>query len=211
MSSGRPNNVDARGAVFNKVGRDQLNVQHYNVYISLGSVLRLQFPFLGSLLSLRLSGSDSLPDQNDNSACNPSACPATDIAVRLIDEILQMLVAADARNQFRELKEELRMLQQTIALIELAIEAYKRKLLGRSLASIITKEAGRCLWVLQRLLNTINVYQQALNSTRITSFWSRVWWNASEPDDLAFLINTLSDRRKSLGRVLASLELVSFN
>jgi hypothetical protein len=82
-----------------------------------------------------------------------------DIAARLIVQIVQSLMDSGTSDPYRDLKLELKLSQQTLALTGHAIQTYEYTPLGRALASTVNQEAEGCRMVLQELLNKINDYQ----------------------------------------------------
>jgi hypothetical protein len=210
MTFHHPSNIDARGSIFNDVHRDQINIQNYSVYITLGSTLGQALPYLRSSgvgPSLPIPGSDTLSQEIVVlPTCLSAANSTRDIAACLIVKIVQSLMASDASDQFRGLKEDLNILQQTLTLTGLAIQAYEHTPLAPSLANVVGKETERCLRVLRTLNGSIDAYQQGLNSTRLNFFWGQVWLSAHEQVELASLRRELSDCQKSLSGCLRVLD-----
>jgi hypothetical protein len=131
-----------------------------------------------------------------------NARSTSDIAPGLIIAIVQLLVDPDSSDYYRDLKVELELLQQTLTLAGLAIDAFECTPLSRSLADIVDQEAERCCIILHELLDRINAYRQGLNSTRIQYLWRQVWWNGCDVNELTSLRIKLSTCQKSLGQCL---------
>jgi hypothetical protein len=82
------------------------------------------------------------------------------IASRLIVSIVQSLMALSSSDRFRDLKEDLNTLQQTVDLSGLAIKAYQGTPLGRILTRTISEETAQCSGVLRDFLNAMKGYQR---------------------------------------------------
>jgi hypothetical protein len=132
--------IDAKYSSFNDVGCDQTNIT-YNVYNLVSS------PEWGPVLH---RPGPIPPFQAPNSGMSswtivlrptfrsaPSS--ARHIAARLIVEIVQSLMTSDT-DQFRDLKEDLNTLQQTLDLTALAIDAFQCIPLSQILARTIGNE-----------------------------------------------------------------------
>ena len=210
MTFHHPANIDARGSIINDVHHDQINIQNYNVYITPGSTLgqALLSPHsLGVGPSLPIPGSETLSREIVVLPTSLSTAKSTrDIAAGLIVKIVQLLMSSDASDQFRDLKEDLNILQKTLTLTGLAIQAYERTPLIPSLANILGKETERCLNILRALNGSIDTSQRGLNSTRLAILWDRVRLSAHKEIGLASLRRELSDCQKSLSGCLRVLD-----
>lgn len=102
-------------------------------------------------------------------------------------------MVSDPSNQCCELKKDLIILQWTMHLVGLAIEAYQDMLLGWILNDTIGKELERCLEVLQALHGMIQVYQPSLISTSINFLRGRFLGTWCELDELATWRGKLSE------------------
>jgi hypothetical protein len=98
---------------------------------------------------------------------------------------------------------ELKLLQHTLILNKLAIQAYGDKPLGRSLANTITPAVGRCYVVLHKLLDRLG--STWLHSIRISDMWGSVWRNGWDEDELLLWRNKVYDVRSPLGEILLAL------
>ena len=132
-----------------------------------------------------------------------SASDSCLVAARLIVEIVQSLPASD---QFRSLKGDLKILQQTLDLGGLAIEAFQCTPIGRILSCTISEERARCIGVLQNLLNTIRGYQRDLKSMSRFFPLSRALGGGGELGEILVWRDKLSDCQKSLGQCLRALD-----
>jgi hypothetical protein len=208
MAFNRFTNTDARESVFNDVHRDQINIQTCNLYIVLGSAEQaLLLHSLGIDLVHPSSNSETLSRGTDLlPTYRFQADSAHDVAARLIVSIVQSLMVSATFDQFRDLRDDLNKLQQTLTLTGLAIRVYERTLLGRHITTAIGKETERCLGVLRALIESIGAYQRGFNSTRIKFPWSKVWWSTHDMDELASLRRELCDCQKSLGECLLVLD-----
>ncbi|KIM73020.1 hypothetical protein PILCRDRAFT_15625 [Piloderma croceum F 1598] len=161
MPSDRSNYVDARGTAISDVGRDQFNIQSYNVYIGLGSVTKrtterdwngppiLAMPqvFGGPHWRLAPRCFPEEPFFHRPATYHSTSFPSNNVgtATHLIDEILQSPMVLNFTDQCRDWKGELKVLQITLALADRAIRTYKHTPLGPNLAITIGQETGRCL------------------------------------------------------------------
>jgi hypothetical protein len=102
-------------------------------------------------------------------------------------------MVSDPSNRCCELKKDLIILQWTMHLVGLAIEAYQDMLLGRILNDTIGKELEWCLEVLQALHGMIQVYQPSLISTSINFLRGRFLGTWCELDELATWRGKLSE------------------
>lgn len=125
------------------------------------------------------------------------------VAARLIIEIVQSLPASD---QFHNLKEDLEILQQTLDLCGLAIEAHQCTPIGRILSCTISEERARCIGVLRKLLNTIRGYQRDLKSIYRFFSSSRASGGGGELGEIRVWRDKISDCQKSLGQCLRALD-----
>ncbi|KAF8336038.1 hypothetical protein F5887DRAFT_988374 [Amanita rubescens] len=135
-----------------------------------------------------------------------SASDSCLVAARLIVEIVQSLPASD---QFRNLKEDLKTLQQTLDLGGLAIEAHQCTPIGRILSCTISEERARCIGVLRNLLNTIRDYQRDVKSMHRFFSLSRALGGGGELGEICVWRDKLSDCQKSLGQCLRALDSTS--
>jgi hypothetical protein len=119
---------------------------------------------------------------------------------------VQSLMTSDTSDQFRDLKEDLNTLQQTLDLIGLAVGAFRCIPLGRILASTIGNETEQCIGVLQELLSDIRAYQQVLRSTGINLPWNRMG-SGCKSGQIRIWREKLSICQKSLGECLKVLDL----
>ena len=209
MTFHHPANIDARGSIINDVHHDQINIHNYNVYITLGSTsLSLPCPRRsGVSASLSIPGPDTISQEIAVwPTCHSTANSTRDIAACLVIKIMQSLMVSDASDQFYDLKADLHILQQTLTLTGLAIQAYEHTPLAPSLADVIDKETEKCLSVLRALNRSIDTYQQGLNLTRLKFLWGQVWLSAHEQVELASLRRELSVCQKSLGGCLRVLD-----
>jgi hypothetical protein len=103
----------------------------------------------------------------------------------------------------------MKLLQQTLILGELAIQAYGDRPLGQSLAKTIILKVEDCRTVLQKLLDRVGGTRQ-LNSVSIDATWASTWWNRWDEDELALLRTGLCRVRNSLDEVLLALDLYVF-
>jgi hypothetical protein len=197
--------IDARDSSFTDVGRDQINIT-YNVYNLVSAPER--GPFLhrpGPVPPLQISHSE--PSSQTivlRPTFHSAPSPARHIAARLVVEIVQSLMTSDT-DQFRDLKEDLNTLQQTLDLTALAIDTFQCIPLGRILASTIGNETEQCIGVLRELLSDIRAYQQVLGSTRINLPWSRVG-SGCKSGEIRIWREKLSTHQKSLGGCLKVLD-----
>ena len=196
--------VDARGAIFNDVGRDLFNIHSYNVFLA-----------FGSLSSYSMEPTLPIPHrtQHEEAILTPICRLTTDLsnstATRLIDEILQLLIAPiDVTDQCHDLTKELKILLKILARADLAIQAYENTPLGPILANTINKVTGRCLGVLQALLQTIDGYQRDLNSTHGHNLSNDALWSC---DRLAWFRNQLSACQRLLSECLLVLDSYVFS
>src|SRR6202030_1213790 len=90
-------------------------------------------------------------------------------------------------------KEDLIILQRTLDLAGLAIEAYQGTLLGQILNDAIGEESERCLEVLQILHGIIQAYQPSLVSASINFLWGRFLGTGCESEELAIQRRKLSE------------------
>ena len=111
----------------------------------------------------------------------------------------------DSSDLYRDLKLELKSLQEIITLTGLAIQAYEYTPLGRGLANVVDQAAEGRRVILQELFDTISGYRQGLNPMDIRYFWRQVWWSGYEVDELASLRVKLSACRNSLLQCLKAL------
>jgi hypothetical protein len=98
---------------------------------------------------------------------------------------------------------ELRLLQQTLILHQLAIQAYSDRPLGQTLAKMITPAVKQCNVVLQESLNSFS--STWLNSIGISDSWGSTWWNEWDKNELALLKGRLCHARIPLGEMLLAL------
>lgn len=103
------------------------------------------------------------------------------------------------------LKSELKSLCQSLMLTKNAIRVYDGRPLGQSLAYTVTLEVERCCTTLQKLLVNVRSTLQGLNPTRISRFWSLVWWSRWNDDDMVTLRMDLSCTRNLLDGFLLAL------
>ena len=200
-------NIDTRDSSFNGVGRDQTNI--YYVYNLVSPELHGQAVLHrpGPVSSLQTPHSET---PSGTIVLRPTfrsaASSSHDIAARLIIEIVQLLMTSDNSDQFRDLKEDLKTLQQTLDLTGLAIDAFQCIPLGRILASTIGNETEQCIGVLQEFRSAIRAHQQVLSSTRINVPWNRVGsgWKSGE---IRMWREKLSACQKSLEECLQVLDL----
>lgn len=197
--------TDARGGVFNDVGRDQIHHTTINI-ISLsssgticGQLLRNDTgnPALPISLETLTQGNSPIPTHHFD------AGSARDIAAHLILEIVQALKHPDSSDNYRGLELELGSLKQMLTLSGLAIQAYAPTPLGRNLTKSFNEATERCLGVLQELLVTINNYRRCLDSTPIHHLWHRV---GCDPDKVAYLRMKLSIHQNLLAKYLKALD-----
>jgi hypothetical protein len=210
MAFGHSSGINAEESIFNEVHRDQTNIT-YNIYITPGSDPEKALPLLCSLDAGVHLPTPSPESSSEGTVLLPTHHGSTtnsagDIASRLIVSIVQSLMVSDASDQFRDLKRDLNRLQQTLALADLAIQAYECAPIGRSLASAVGKVVEQCLRVLRELLNAIDAYQLGLRLTPINMLWSRVWRSGNELDQLATIRGKLSVCRIELGECLQILD-----
>ncbi|KIM80413.1 hypothetical protein PILCRDRAFT_9594 [Piloderma croceum F 1598] len=219
MVLGNPRTTDARGSIYNDVNGDQthnttIRHQTINLNISLtgsGSTLHHIIRDIGNDLALPILGPET-PSQSEVRVqiSQSNARSTSDVALGLIIAIVQLLLNLDTSAYYRDLKVELELLQQTLTLAGLAIDAYEYTPLGRSLANIVNQEVERCCVVLRELLDIINAYRLGLNRTRIQYLWRQVWWSGCDVDELASLRIKLSACQKSLGQCLRALNSLSW-
>ena len=195
----RYSQVDARGAIFNDVGRDLFNIHSYNVFLTLGTLSSYTMDPTLPILH-RTQHEEAIltpiyhltPDLSDS------------IATHLIDEILQLLIVPiDVTDQCHDLTKELKILLKILARADLSIQAYEHTPLGPILANTINKVTGRCLGVLQALLQTINGYQRDLHSTHGQNLSNDALWSC---DRLAWFRNQLPACQRLLSESLLMLD-----
>lgn len=207
-------NTDASRSTFNDVGRDLNQINNPTVVLNL-------FPLSFSWRSGHQPSLDAVCD--DPQVANPDALSqrkalvqtplaetglsAVDTAARLIVGIVQLLMDGGCSEHFGDLKRELELLQKTLALTGLAIQAYQSTLLGANLANTINTEVQRCTVVLEKLFYVIDQYRQGLKSTPINYFWPKVLQCGASVDELASIRSELSACQKSLNQWLMSLSL----
>ena len=200
----RYSQVDARGAIFNDIGRDLFNIHSYNVFLTLGTLSSYTMDPTLPILH-RTQHEEAIltpiyhltPDLSDS------------IATHLIDEILQLLIVPiDVTDQCHDLTKELKILLKILARADLSIQAYEHTPLGPILANTINKVTGRCLGVLQALLQTINGYQRDLHSTDGHNFSNDALWSC---DRLAWFRNQLPACQRLLSECLLMLDSYIFS
>jgi hypothetical protein len=100
---------------------------------------------------------------------------------------------------------ELKLLQQTLILHQLAIQAYSDRPLGQTLANTINPAVKQCNVVLQELLNSVSSTWP--NSIGIGDGWgsTSTWWNGWDENELALLKGCLCRVRRPLGKMLLAL------
>jgi hypothetical protein len=208
---------DAREATINTAGRDQSNIQiidnnhNYNIYINLGSApertlhllhtVGIGLPNNTNCGPLRPTPDHQVLQRSLHSTANrlSEVLFIIDIVIDLIIRITNLLVdPGDPSNNCRDLKLELKSLQQTLILIRFAIQEYDDRPLGQSLAYTITPEVQRCSTVLSELYDLIKGTGLRLLHTSIKDLRSR--W-----PDVASLKMKLRDIRISLGGILSAL------
>jgi len=204
-SFGRVSYTDARNSVHNHIGRDQTNITCH-VYILPSTPEHsptVSHPGINPPLM------HALQDLGHFEASSRETAGSTAnhlIAARLIVEIVQSLMASDASDQFRDLKEGLNILQQTLDLTGMAIEAYQCTPLGHILANAMGKETEQCIGVLRELLSAIRAYQRSFGSTRTIFSWSRRSGSGYEFGEIRIWQQKLSVCQKSLGSCLQVLD-----
>jgi hypothetical protein len=209
---------DAREATINTAGRDQSNIQiinnnhNYNVYINLGSAPERALHLLHTVgIGLpNNTNCDPLRPTPDHQVLQRSLHSTVyrlsevlfiiDTVVDLIIQITNLLV--DPGDHRRDLKLELKSLQQTLILIRLAIQEYDDRPLGQSLAYTITPEVHRCSTVLSELYDSIKGTGLRLLRTSIKDLWRSVWWSRPDVDSSEM---KLRDIRILLGGILSAL------
>jgi hypothetical protein len=220
MTFDHSSNIDAREATINTAGRDQSNIQinNYHVYINLDSAPERALHLLHSVgiglpndtncRPLRPAPDYQVSQRSLHSIVNrlSEVLFIIDLAVDLIVRITNLLVdPEDPSNNRRDLKLELKSLQQTLILIRLAIQEYDDRPLGQSLAYTITPEVQRCTTVLSELYDLIKGTGLRLLHTSIKDLWRPVWWSKWLDSDVASLKMKLRDIRISLGGILSAL------
>jgi hypothetical protein len=222
MAFSHSQNTDASGSTFTDVGNiitinniiisgtvpehiHLPNVSH-DLRSSLGSEASSQRRIPTPLSGLRRTVHNNVPNRsNDLSSHNIS--PANDIAAQIIVKIVELLVESESCDHYRDLKQELGLLKQTLTLTGLAIQTYECTPLGQILAGTVNHGVEGCSVVLQELLGTIKSYQRSLSSTRISYLWGQVLSSGGEVDKLTPLRKKLSIHQSSLGRCLMALKL----
>jgi hypothetical protein len=203
MAFNQASGIYTPNSIFNDVGNNQIIIRG-NVYISQVSAPEHD-PGAGPPLQDRRSGTLSR-EIVLRPTFRSTHYSAHYIAARLIIEIVQLLMASDASNQFPVLKGDLNTLQQTLGLTGLATEAYRCTPLGRILADNIGKETAYCIGVLRELLSAIKAYQASVKSTSILVPWSRVPGSGCKLGEIRMWREKLSACQKSLGECLQVLD-----
>jgi hypothetical protein len=216
MPFNHSSNIDARGAIFNDIGRDQVNV-----YLTLGPGAEQTLHTLRCLgvgvpnnaicgPSRPTSDHRVLSQRGSHSSANPllGVTSAVDTAVGLIIHITSFLInPGDFSNNRHDLELELKSLHRILILISLTIQEYGDRPLGRSLADTIIPEVQQCSTVLSELLDKAHGTGLCLRRTSIKDLWRPVWWSRWEDDDEVVSLNMkLRDIRRSLGGILSALD-----
>jgi hypothetical protein len=200
--------TDTRGSSFNDIGGDQnihnttIKQQNIHINVSLTGPGQSLHQVLDNVNNgLRVSSGAS----QRKALAHYEANSGSDVAARLIVDIVQLLMDRGFSDCYQDLKQELEVLHQTLTLTELAIQAYEYTPLGRNLANIFGEEAKRCSVVLRELLDTMNGCRRGLDPTRINHLWSRVWWSGYDVNEWSSLRLKLSAHQRSLCVCLKAL------
>lgn len=98
---------------------------------------------------------------------------------------------------------ELRLLQQTLIINQLAIHAYNDRPLGQTLAERITPAVTQCNAVLQEAV--VSIGGTWLNSVGIRDSWGTIWWDGWDENELTSLKKKLCLVRTPLSEMLMAL------
>ena len=193
---------------FNDVGRDQIIIHSTDQTIVTNSIVyQTNITYCHPLVRPVAESEPHSEATSSGIVLRPtfrsSASDSGLVATRLIIEIVQSLPASD---QFRNLKGDLKILQQTLDLSGLAIEAYQCTPIGRMLSRTISEERTRCIGVLRSLLNAIKGYQRDVKSMHRFFLLSRASAGGDELGEIRVWRDKLSDCQKSLGQCLRGLD-----
>jgi hypothetical protein len=188
---------DARGSRFNHIQGDQTN--HFHSYIFVGQDQSHQIPTLQSPIAGPSDVTPWPPLSNHSYALGDLK-----ESLQLIAEIVPSLDRASA---YSALGAELELLEYTLKLTGLGIDAYRGTQLGCNLAKTINPELVHCRGMLQKLLCEINHYRQTLWYTPIRLFWHLVFHWSVKLDELGSgsRRETLSRCRNNLGIFVMAL------
>lgn len=212
MAFSGSNHADASRSIFNDVGGDHITITNRNIHVT---NLSLWGSGQGRTLRHipRSFSHELLPTSRPEPFSWPSSVRSkyrdagpTDIAARHILKIVHSLIGFESSDHYRDLMPQLELLQYTLSLTGLAVQAYDYTPLGESLAITINQEVKACTAVLQELLDTIDSYQQGLESTRIRYLW-RLVMGSGCVNKLALIKTKLFAGQNSLSQCLKALDL----
>ena len=212
MASNDPTCVDARNSIFNNVDGNQNNF-HIDITVNLnrphsrytvGKDNDILMPTENGVSRIqcrrRQYSHNTHPGSPDNVLQWHSTCDAMD---SLIVNIAQLLAdRGETGDHNRRLELELELLRHTLALTNLAMQAYDRTLMGRNLVTLVVPEVNEICALLQILCNRIDHYRQGLWPTSIHDLWHTVWWGGCEVDDV---LAKLAVHQRLLSRILMAL------
>jgi hypothetical protein len=132
--------------------------------------------------------------------------PVVDAAVDLIVQITDKLIdPRDVSINHRDLRGQLKSLQQTLIMVGLAVNEYQNGPLGQCLINAISPEMARCCIGLQELLLRVNDTCMGLKFTKIGSFWLPIWQERWKGDELLALRRCLYRGSKLFEGLLMAL------
>jgi hypothetical protein len=207
--------INANHGIFNTVAGGQVNFHTHNygpVTIQcLSSSPLPQSPYRpshqpSSLLSRPISGPGVLFTEGPVVPCHFNFSAAVNAAIEgtigLIIKIVDLLTNRRVPSNIH-LVPELKLLQHTLILNKLAIQAYSDNPLGRSLANTIHPAVEWSNVVLHKILDRLG--STWLHSISVSDVWGSVWRNGWDEDELLLWKKEVCEIRSPLGEVLLAL------
>lgn len=199
--------TNASNGIFNDVGGNQNSV--YYISNNYGPTIQLSvFAASPCHLTRHLPRKPNNNQSSDSTAGDIITLNHSSVAVIIratIGHIVQItdLMLSRRVPSSSHLVPELKLLQQTLILYELAIEAYTDSPLCRGLANTITPAVERCSVVLKEIRDKIS--STSLKFISITDMCRSVWWNGWDENELMSLKRMVSGVRAPLSDMLLAL------
>lgn len=205
--------IDARGATFTSIGRDQ-NLNYHldssshhatttiNIAIDAGSASESSLQNLVRTIASASNGSHIATTQS----CHQQTIAAADKASGLIVSIVHLLMN---RTEFsgicRDLKRSLGLLNHTILMTRQALQTFEYTPFGRNLARTIKPAIIDCRVGLQYLFDKLEGCRKCLSVTVIRYLWNRVVWSGLDEQEISLIKRTIATHQVVLAEFLAAL------